>query len=57
MSAAHDKAKAKFIKTWEKIHGFTPRTFPLDDMTTAEIDEMTAEEIAEQAEKESANKT
>ena len=47
MTQAHESAKTKFIKTWEKYHGFPPRTFPLDDMTTAEINELIESEIAE----------
>lgn len=43
----HDKAVARFVKTWEELNGYTPRTFKFDEMTTAEINEFTDGEIEE----------
>ncbi len=43
-----DKAAARFVKVWERLYGWTPRTFKFDEMTTAEINDFTYEEIAEQ---------
>lgn len=43
----HDKAVARFVKTWEELNGYTPRTFKFDEMTTTEINEFTDGEIEE----------
>lgn len=57
LSAAHDKAKARLIKVWKELNGYEPRTFDLDNWTTAEINEFTDGEIAEHQPKKDENKT
>lgn len=47
----HDKAAERLIKVWTELNGFPPRTFKLDEWTTAEINEFTEGEIAEHSAK------
>lgn len=44
-----DEAAVRFVKVWERLYGWTPRTFDFDEMSTAEINDFTYGEIAEQS--------